>query len=173
MSLTLTAAQQALITGDVRKPRQMVKIILGVNTLYLSTGDDFDWEGNTYVHSGLLVSDVKTGKGGIQSCRVSVIDDGHAYSGYVIDVGFVYKEVSYWKVYGEPPYAAADPILQFKGEIVKIPRIGSTVIFDCATKYGTTRKVPSVTLGPPNIHHLPFPGQQVVIGNELYIVEIS
>jgi len=173
MAIPLTAAQTAALTGEVRKPRQMVEITLGENVIHLSTGDNFTWNDDNYVHTGVSVSEVRTGKGGIQTCRIKIIDENNVYSDMLISLGFVYRAIKYWTVYGEAPYNLGDPVLQFVGEVVRVPSIGSVIVFDCATKNGTTRKVPAVTLGPPSVKHLPFPGQKAVIGNELYIVDIS
>jgi len=173
MSIPLTAAQITNLAADVRKPRQMVKIILGAQTLRLTTGKDTTWNGNSYVKSGLKVSSVTTGEGGIKSCRVSIINEQQTYSDLAITTGFVFREIKYWKVYGSEPFAVADPILEFTGEIVAIPEMGKIISFDCMTKNAVSRRVSDVVLGPPNIHHLPYNGQKITIGNEVYTVGIS
>ena len=61
----------------------------------------------------------------------------------------------------------------FYGEIVKIPSMGSEIVFDCATIGGVTKRIPNLTLGSPDLNHMPYSGQQIPIGNEIYIVEIN
>ena len=171
MNIPLTAAQQTEIAANVRKPRYLVEIKIGASTLRFSTGDDITWDTFDWVKSGVEVSDIRMGKGAIQYCKITLINEQEAYSDLVITTGFLFRSVRIWQVYGVAPYASDDPILKFTGEIVKIPTMGALIIFECTTKYGTTRKIPTITLGPPHIRHLPFPGQKFTIGNEIFTVE--
>lgn len=173
MSITLTTEQQNALAAAEPKPRQFVEIVFGANTLRLASGKDITWNGNIYVKSGLSVSDVVTGKGGVQTCRIKLINELYTYSDYAINTGFAYREVKYWKVYGDGPYAVDDPILKFTGEIISIPQMGEEIVLNCATKNAATRMVPFMTLGPPSVKHMPYPGQRLAIGDEVFIVEVD
>jgi len=173
MTISLTSAQQAALTGQVRRPRYLTEIIIGAQTLRLATGGNSSWLGNTYVKAGFSVSTIKTIEGGVQTCSISIINENEAYSELVITTGFVFRSIKIWKVYGSPPFDDDDPLPKFVGEIVSIPKMGPIITFNCATKYAATRKLPNITLGPPNIKHLPYPGQRIAIGSDLYIVDID
>ena len=173
MALTLTAAQLAEIAKKVKAPKQLIEIDLDGDFIRLATGDTITWDGKTFVKSGLKVSSVKTGKAGVQTCRIEIIDTDHIFKELILSTGFIFREVTYWKVYGEQPYAAGDPIKAFNGEIISVPKMKETVMFNCMTTNAAQRKAPIVLLGPPEVKHMPRPGQKILIGREMYTVEFK
>jgi len=173
MTIPLTTAQDNELVKTVQKPKHFVEISLGVQTIRLCTGDTITWNGNTYQKAGLKVSDITTGKAGVQQCRIEILDSNHVWKKLAVATGFEFRLVSVWEVYGEQPFAVDDPIKVFLGEIVRVPSMRDTIVFDCMTTNAAQRKIPFLLLGAPSIKHMPRPGQQVLIGNELYTVEID
>jgi len=173
MAIPLTTNQESEIAEKVKKPRHLVEIILGAQTIRVCTGDTIVWNGNTYQKAGLKVSDVKLGKAGTQQCRITLLDEDHVWKKLAVQTGFEFRQVTIWEVYGEQPYAEDDPLKIFYGEIVQVPSLGNKIVFDCMTCNAAQARVPFILLGAPAIKHLPRPGQQVLIGTELYTVEIN
>ena len=170
--MTLTAAQDAEIIKAVRSPRGLLKIVYSGGTIRVCTGGNVTWDSQSWLKSGVKIKDIKTGKGGIQTARISIINESNLYSEIAILGQFNFQEVTVWEYYGASP-ALADPVKRFYGEIVKIPSMGSEIVFDCATIGGVTKRIPNLTLGSPDLNHMPYSGQQIPIGNEIYIVEIN
>ena len=170
--MTLTTAQDTEIAKVVRSPRTLVKIVYSAGTIRLSSGENVTWDSQSWLQSGVKVKNVKTGKGGIQTARVEIINEDNLYSEIAILGQFNFQEVTIWEYYGLNP-ALADPVKRFYGEIVKIPSMGGTIVFDCATIGGVTKRLPNLTLGSPDLNHMPYSGQTIAIGREIYTVEIN
>lgn len=171
--IELTPDQQSAIAGHVLLPRQLIEIDMGGTYIRMSTGADVTVFGNNFQKGGLLVTNTRTGKAGVQSCRIQIMDADNILKGLSFSAGFTFRDVKYWKVYGNPPYDDDDLELIFKGEIIRIPSMGEVVSFDCMTKNTAQRKIPFALLGPPDIKNLPRPGQKLLIGNELFTVDFK
>ncbi len=170
--MTLTAAQQTEIAKPVRSPRGLVKIIHASGTIRIATGGNVTWDSQSWVKGGVEIKNVKTGKGGVQSVRITLINEDQIYSELAILGSFKYKEVFYWEYYGSSP-ALEDPILRFHGEIVKIPTMSNKIVFDCSTVGASTKRIPNLTLGSPHVNHMPRNGEKITIGNETFTIEIN
>jgi hypothetical protein len=168
----VTAAQQTELDKAVRSPRGLLKVVHATGTILICTGGNVTWNSMSFVKGGVSIKTVKTGKGGIQTARITLINEDYIYSILAISGDLALQEVTYWEYYGQSP-ALEDPILRFHGEIVKIPTMGQTVVLDCATIGSTTKKIPTVTLGSPEVNHMPRSGEQITIGNEVYTIEVN
>lgn len=169
--MTLTAAQTAEIAKAVRSPRSLVQIVYSAGTIRLATGENVTWNSQSWLQSGVRVKNIKSGKGGIQTARVEIINEDNLYSEIAALGQFNFQEVTIWEYYGLNP-ALADPVKRFHGEIVKIPSMDGTIVMDCATIGGVTKRLPNLTLGSPALNHMPYSGQTIAIGNEIYTIEI-
>lgn len=173
MSITISAGQQSAISGKVRHQRYLVEIELDAQTLRLASGGTYTVGGNTFVKSGVMVDQVKTGKGAGKTARIAIPNEDNVYTLLALtDTGFNYKPVKVWEFYGNTSPAEDDLNLIFTGEVYAVPSIDRNIILDCATTKMKTKMVPDLTLGPPDVNHLPYTGQRVVVGNEVYTVEI-
>lgn len=170
--MTITSAQQTEIAKKVRSPRGLVKIVHATGTIRICTGGDVTWDSQSWVKGGVEIKNVKTGKGGIQTVRITLINEDLIYSELAILGSFKLKEVWYWEYYGASP-ALEDPVLRFYGEIVKIPTMSNKIVFDCATKGSTTKRIPNLTLGSPDVNHMPRSGQKITIGNDIFTIEVN
>lgn len=170
--MTLTAAQDTEIALAVRSPRGILKIVYSGGTIRVCTGGNVTWDSQTWLKSGVKIKDIKTGKGGIQTARITIINEANLYSELAILGSLNFAEVTYWEYYGASP-ALADPVKRFYGEVVKVPSIGGVIVLDCATIGGITKRIPNLTLGSPDLNHMPYSGQRIFIGNEIYTVEIN
>lgn len=168
----ITTAQQTELDKKIRSPRGLLKIVHASGTLLVSTGGAVTWNSMSFIKGGLSIKDIKTGKGGMQVARITLINEDFVYSILAIAGSFTLKEVSYWEYYGANP-ALEDPVLRFHGEIVKIPTMGRTIVFDCATIGSTTKKIPYLSLGSPDVNHMPRSGERITIGNEIYTIEVK
>ena len=170
--MTISSAQLTEIAKAVRSPRGLIKIVHASGTIRICTGGDVTWDSQSWVKGGVSIKNVKTGKGGVQTARITMINEDQIYSILAIAGAFNLKEVWYWEYYGASP-ALADPVLRFYGEIVKIPTMGLKIVFDCATVGATTKKIPNLSLGSPDVNHMPRNGETITIGNEVYTIEIN
>jgi len=75
MSYTLTDNQLTALGLPVQHPVVLVEMQLGNDFLRLSTGDVVNWDGKVFAPSGVSVSDIKLGKGGVQKCRVEIANE--------------------------------------------------------------------------------------------------
>tara|TARA_R100001143_G_scaffold61969_1_gene64045 strand:- start:11821 stop:12342 length:522 start_codon:yes stop_codon:yes gene_type:complete len=172
MGQNLTAGQTTAITAPVRHPRLLVQITLAATTLRLSYAETVTFDGNTFSKSGVLVSDVKNGKGGIVTARLKIPNEENVYTQLTLSGAFDFAPVKIWQYYGTGNPSTDDVIVLLDGEIYAVPDMGPAIVFDCATTGAMTRMMPDLTLGAPDLNHMPFAGQQFRIGNEVYIVEI-
>lgn len=171
--INITVGQQAAISAPIRHQRFFVEIVLDSSTLRLSSGGNYTFKGNSFIKSGVMVDQVKTGKGAMKTARVAIPNDNYVYSILALTgTGFSFKPVKIWEYYGTTNPADDDPVLIFEGEIYAVPSIDRNVVFDCATAKMKTKMVPDLTLGAPDVNHLPYTGQRVVVGNEVYTIEV-
>lgn len=170
--MTLTTAQDAELLKPVKSPRALLEIVYSGGTIRLATGGNITWDGNNWLKSGFQIKDIKTGKGGIQTARITIINESNLYSELAILGSFNFAEITYWEYYGANP-TLSDPIKRFFGEVVKAPSMTHNIVFDCATIGGITKRIPNLTLGSPDLNHMPYSGQRIPIGNEIYTVSIN
>jgi len=172
--MNITVNQQAAISAPIRHQRFLVEIVLDNSTLRLASGGNFVFKGNTYAKSGITVDQVKTGKGAVKTARITIPNENSVYTLLALtDTGFPYKPVKVWEYYGTTNPADDDPLLIFEGEIYAVPEIDRTAVFDCATAKMKTKMIPDLTLGPPEVNHLPYSGQRIIIGNESYTIKVN
>lgn len=168
----ITAAQEIEIAKEVRAPRSLLKITHADGIIRLASGGNVTWDSQSWLKSGFKVTNVKTGKAGVQTARVTIINENNIYSELAILGKFNYKRVEYWEYYGANP-ATDDPVKRFAGEITKIPSMSNVIVFDCATTGALTKRIPFLTLGAPDVNHMPRSGQRIHIGNEIFTIEVN
>ena len=170
--MTLTAAQQTEIDKKVRSPRGLLKIVHTDGTIRISKGGDVTWNSQNFLKSGFKADQIKTGKGGIQTGRFTIINENYIYSVLASAGKLNFATVEYWEYYGSSP-ALDDPIKKFYGEVTRIPSMGAYIVLDCTTTGGVTKRIPHLQLGNPDVNHMPYAGQTIPIGNTIYTVEIN
>ena len=172
--MTISTAQQTEIALKVRHPRILVKIVLDETEIRVCSGGNITYNSEVYTKSGVFVDQVKVGKGGVKTCRVHIQNDDHVYTKLAIaGEGFENKPVQVWEFYGTGNPANDDVVKILDGEIYAIPEMGQKIVFDCALSGSMSRSIPDCTLGPPDINHMPYPGQTFIVGNESYTVELN
>lgn len=172
MGQDLSSAQATAIAANVRYPRLLVQITLDATTIRLSYGETVTFDGDSYSQAGVQISDVKNGKGGIVTARLKIPNEDNVYTQLALSGAFDFAPVKVWTYYGTGNPSTDDVIVLIDGEIYATPAMDQAIVFDCATTGAMTRMLPDVTLGAPDLNHMPFPGQQFRVGNEVYTVEI-
>jgi hypothetical protein len=155
--LTLPSIINTRISGTVRHP--VIAFELGFSTLIRVANHSITWDGKTFTKAGLEPSLFKTGKGGIQTGRIEFINEDFAFTSLIFAESTESISANGYIFYGDGPFNLGDEIHFFKGEIVRPVRVYDTVMFDIATIATAARQVPDFTPSPPDINHLPYPGQ--------------
>lgn len=172
--MTLTTNQESQIALAVRHPRYLLQIDIDSQTLRYASGGTVTWDGETWARTGIIVKSLKNGKGGMEGMRLEVQDEADIMTQIAISNSFAFARVRLWEYYGTTTSVATDdPIKKFDGEVVGVPFMAQTVVFDCATKGAVTKRIPNLTLTAPDVNHMPYSGQSFVIGNERYTIEIN
>jgi len=172
MNGIITTNQQLELDNAVKKPRALIKITHVDGVIRLATGGNVSWNSQSWIKGGIKITSLKTGKGGIQTTRVTIFNESRIYSILAIDRKLNFAVVEIWEYYGTSP-ALEDPIKKFSGEVVRIPEARSFLVLDCATKGGITKRIPNFTLGGEGVNHMPYSGQKIIIGDQIYTVEIK
>jgi hypothetical protein len=168
----VTTAQQAELDAVVRRPRYLAQFTLGGTVFRIASARQVTFDGNTFSKTGLDVRNLKTGKGGIQTCRVMVQNENHVWTQILVSMAFTHRPMKVWKYYGDSDPSTDDAVVAFDGQILAVPSIGDHVVFDCVSTNGATKEIPNVTLGPPEVKHMPYPGQRLIFPNEIYTIEV-
>jgi hypothetical protein len=172
MGTEISSGQSTAIAASVRHPRLLVQITLDSTTIRLSFGETVTFDGNTFSKSGVQIQEVKNGKGGIVTARLRIPNQDHVYTQLTLSGAFDFAPVKIWQYYGTGNPSTDDVVVILDGEIYSTPAMDQVIVFDCAPTGAMTKMIPDVALGAPDLNHMPFPGQQFRIGNEVYTVEI-
>lgn len=170
--MAVTPGQQAELDALVRRPRYFAQLTLGATVLRIAMAREVTFDGNVFAKTGLNVKNLSIGKGGVQTCRVLVQNENNIYTQLLVALPFAERPIKVWKYYGNTDPTVDDAKLIFDGQIINVPSIGDEVAFDCVSTNGVTRTIPNVTIGPPEVKHMPRNGQRLVFPSEIYTIEV-
>lgn len=144
------------IASNIRRPRIAAKIYFS-SPIRISNAE-LTYLGEVYVNAGLEVKRLRTEKGGVQTVEIAFLNDNYVYTPTILAEMKNAIRVQMWKFYGDGPFVKGDGIPIFDGELIK-PRSLDPIRVVAATKAVAALWTPSITLGPPDVNFLPYPGE--------------
>lgn len=138
MPRTITAKVDAATQGPVTRPRRLVEVAFPSGTLRLCTGATVNWSGLTWNASGVEVGNIQAERSGAERASVVLPNADRSASALVLAGPVHDSRVRVWALYGDPPYAEADPVLIFDGFVTEVPEIADLQVrLECASEHAT------------------------------------
>lgn len=168
---SLTTDVITAISADGTAPRYLVK--LGYSTvIYLSSRETVTWDGHTWSGSiGVDVESISTAQGGGQTATIRLPNHDATYSALVLGDGIREISADIYMLYGDAPFATADGVHVFSGQIDSVPSIGDWVTMTLRSSGGAISHTPRIRLSAFIGEDMPVPGTRIQWAGDVLVLE--
>jgi hypothetical protein len=159
------------IQSAIQSPIFLAELYLPTGTLLLSSGDPVKWNSKLYLQSGMKVSNIAQGEGGIKQAQIIISNNQFTWSSVFLSSSPSGSRVIVYKLLGSAPYAIGDAYMVFDGVIQDMPDMVQFVTLNCETANARSVTIPNITIGPPYFNFMPAAGQQFTWGNQVFTLD--